>query len=121
MNHSQKISYGLFLIGALSLFPFMSVQANEQEMTCPEFIQAESEPVKLSVVGWDVSSRSDRLWNDGGFISSGDPEARGDLMGEDTEKHGEKGTRWKLDDDDNPRGVWFPVVMVNGMYCFPER
>ncbi|WP_320337928.1 STY0301 family protein [Citrobacter farmeri] len=29
------------------------------------------------------------------------------MRGEDAEKHGEKGARWKLDADDNQRGVWF--------------
>lgn len=80
--------------------------AHAEEMICPDRVQVEKKPVISSVNGWHTSSRFDSLLNDGGFISSGPPEERADLKGEDAVVRGVKGVSWELDKEDNQRGIW---------------
>ncbi|ENZ4286744.1 hypothetical protein [Citrobacter farmeri] len=62
-------------IGLLMLCPSIPVLADQFEIVCPEFVSGKTAPVNSVITGWNLSSRSDRIWNDGGFITSGKPEA----------------------------------------------
>lgn len=85
--------------------PAIAIHADE--IFCPATIHFSQAPKISSVEGWDVSSRAERLLNDGGFLSSGDPKELADLKGEDTVVEGKKGSLWELDTEDNRRGIWF--------------
>lgn len=95
-----------FLSGAFSL---LSVPiAHAVELTCPALIQMPHDKEGPSAEGWEVSSRSDRLMNDGGIVSSGNPKDWADLKGEDTVVDGRKGVKWDdLDSEDDAQGIWF--------------
>lgn len=75
--------------GVLWLLPVIAVHADE--IVCPAVIHFSQAPKNSSVEGWNVSSRTDRMLNDGGFLSSGDPKEQADLKGEDAGVDGEKG------------------------------
>ncbi|WP_368300285.1 STY0301 family protein [Kluyvera sichuanensis] len=91
--------------GWLWLLPIMTAHA--EEIVCPAVIHFSQAPKISSIEGWNVSSRAERMLNDGGFLSSGDPKEQADLKGEDAVVDGKKGTRWVLGAEDNHRGVWF--------------
>lgn len=91
--------------GVLWLLPVIAVHADE--IVCPAVIHFSQAPKISSVEGWNVSSRTDRMLNDGGFLSSGDPKEQADLKGEDAGVDGKKGRQWALDPEDNRRGIWF--------------
>lgn len=96
----------LWVIGnALWLLPVGVVHADE--IVCPEAIHVSQPPDISSVEGWEESSRSDRLWNDGGFISSGHPKELADLKGEEVVISAKKTIRWNFDANDNSQGIWF--------------
>lgn len=71
------------------LLPVIAVHADE--IVCPAVIHFSQAPKISSVEGWNVSSRTDRMLNDGGFLSSGDPKEHADLKGEDAGVDGKKG------------------------------
>ncbi|WP_336222147.1 STY0301 family protein [Citrobacter amalonaticus] len=93
----------------LSLFLLLmgGASAHAEEITCPDHVQMEKKPAISPVEGWHTSSRFDSLLNDGGFVSSGPPEERADLKGEDIVVHGVKGVSWEFGEIDNQHGIWF--------------
>jgi hypothetical protein len=94
-----------FAGGILSLFPVTIVHADE--LICPAAVHFSQMPLP-SVKGWDVSSRTDRMLNDGGFVTSGPPKELADLKGEDYVLDGKKGVLWdELGPEDNRLGIWF--------------
>ncbi|MEH1316996.1 STY0301 family protein [Citrobacter farmeri] len=89
------------------LFLLAISPAHAEEITCPDHVQIERKPAVSPVEGWHTSSRFDSLLNDGGFVSSGPPEERADLKGEDIVVRGVKGVSWEFGEEDNQYGIWF--------------